>query len=85
LLLIIFINKMPTDMENQPSEAETQNVSMNVSDVNSSPEVKNVNVNVNLLNNIKSILEISTARGTYKATELTAVGKVYDELVVLLQ
>jgi hypothetical protein len=80
-----------------PADTETQNVSMNVSEDSTettnviategaaSLEVKNINVNVNLLNNIKSILEISTARGTYKANELTSVGKVYDELVVLLK
>lgn len=73
-----------------------ENVSMNVEpETNSgtSEQVDQVvqdqqvskNVNVNLLNNIKSILEISTSRGTFKATELTAVGKVYDELLVLLQ
>jgi hypothetical protein len=80
------------------SDTESQNVSMNVTDSNVTDsnvtdsnvsnevvESTDVNVNINLLNNIKSILEISTARGTYKATELTAVGKVYDELVVLLQ
>ena len=75
-------------------ETETQNVTMNVDDeINNTvqkpkgettqPESKNVNVN--LLNNIRSILEISTARGTFKATELTAIGQVYDELTKLLQ
>ena len=43
------------------------------------------NINVNLLNNIKSILEISTSRGSFKASELTAVGQVYDQLSILLQ
>jgi hypothetical protein len=78
---------MSSEIEAQPSEAgvETQNVSMKVSDTIPSTESNTINVNVNLLNNIKSILEISTARGTYKATELTSVGKVYDELVDLLQ
>ena len=47
------------------------------------PESKNISVN--LLTNIKSILEISTARGTFKANELTAVGQVYDQLLNLLQ
>jgi hypothetical protein len=79
--------------------SETQNISMNVEPETNSgtsetvtqavpstqvqPESKNVNVN--LLTNIKSILEISTGRGTFKANELTAVGKVYDEILTLLQ
>ena len=77
-----------------PSNTDKQNVSMNVSE--DSTETTNVtategesvevkNVNVNLLNNIKSILDISTARGTYRSNELTSVGKVYDELVALLK
>tara|TARA_B100001142_G_C14240341_1_gene619098 strand:+ start:288 stop:518 length:231 start_codon:yes stop_codon:yes gene_type:complete len=75
-----------------PSETDKQNVSMNVTDAENvvseeavTTKVKNVNVNINLLNNIKSILDISTARGTYRANELTSVGKVYDELVTLLK
>jgi hypothetical protein len=74
--------------------SENQNVTMNLEpevpsgssgkvELEAQPEYKNVNVNV--LNNIKSILEISTARGTFKATELTAVGQVYDQLSTLLQ
>ena len=72
---------------------ENQNVTMNLD-----KEVKNIpvshetqdkteykNVSVNLLTNIKSILEISTARGTFKANELTAVGQVYDQLLAILQ
>ena len=72
---------------------ENQNVTMNLD-----KEVKNIpvshetqdkteykNVSVNLLTNIKSILEISTSRGSFKATELTAVGQVYDQLLTLLQ
>ena len=68
----------------------SENVNMNVDaeanskqDEQEPAEVKSVNVN--LLNNIKSILEITTARGTFKATELTAVGQVYDQLLKILQ
>ena len=71
------------------SDSENQNVSMNVepeqNSNNKQVETKEVNINVNLLNNIKSILEISSARGTFKATELTAVGQVYDQLTKVLQ
>ena len=66
-----------------------ENVNMNVTDEPSnddnSKEVKTLNVNVNLLQNIRAVLEISTQRGTYRANELSSVGKVYDELVTLLK
>jgi hypothetical protein len=63
------------------------NITMNVNDENAtnSEEVKTLNINVNLLTNIRALLEISTQRGTFKANELSSVGKVYDELVVLLK
>ena len=72
--------------------SETENINMNVEHdltnepdkvVQDKPESKNVSVN--LLTNIKSILEISTSRGSFKANELTAVGQVYDQLLTLLQ
>lgn len=68
-----------------------ENVTMNVNDnsdniINTTLEgVKTLNVNVNLLKNIRSLVEISTQRGTYRANELSSVGKIYDELVTLLK
>ena len=68
-----------------------ENVTMNVNDnsdniINTTLEgVKTLNVNVNLLKNIISLVEISTQRGTYRANELSSVGKIYDELVTLLK
>ena len=44
------------------------------------PEIKTVSVNINVINNFKSLLEVAVARGTFKAVELSAVGKLYDEL-----
>ena len=38
-----------------------------------------------LLNNMKSLLEISTQRGAFKSNELSSVGKIYDELLELLK
>ena len=72
---------------------ENQNVKMNldkeVTNIPVSHETQDKteykNVSVNLLTNIKSILEISTARGTFKANELTSVGQVYDQLLILLK
>ena len=67
-----------------------ENITMTVNDNTTdestpSTEIKTLNVNVNLLNNIRTLLEISTQRGTFKANELSSVGKVYDELLVLLK
>mgnify|MGYP006117740963 FL=1 len=63
------------------------NINMSVNEESKviAPEVKTLNVNVNLLTNIRSLLEISTQRGTFKANEFSSVGKVYDELLVLLK
>jgi len=66
-----------------------ENISMNI-DENKTDSVSksnptSLNVNILLLNNMKSLLEISTQRGTFKANELSSVGKIYDELVELLK
>ena len=58
-------------------------VDVDVDDSKSNPT--SLNVNILLLNNMKSLLEISTQRGTFKANELSSVGKIYDELVELLK
>tara|TARA_B110000027_G_scaffold117072_1_gene128189 strand:- start:617 stop:814 length:198 start_codon:yes stop_codon:yes gene_type:complete len=60
-----------------------ENITMNV-DENDSKSTS-LNVNILLLNNMKSLLEISTQRGAFKANELSSVGKIYDELVELLK
>jgi hypothetical protein len=61
------------------------NMSLNDESKVITPDAKTLNVNVNLLTNIRSLLEISTQRGTFKANEFSSVGKVYDELLVLLK
>lgn len=75
---------MPDKEENVTMNAN-DNANDNASNTNSKEEVLTLNVNVNLLQNIRSLLEISTQRGTYRANELSSVGKVYDELVTLLK
>jgi len=63
-----------------------ENLNMNVTEESANEqEVKTLNVNLNLLTNIKSLLEISTSRGVFKANELSSVGRIYDELLVLLK
>lgn len=46
------------------------------------PEVEqNVeDLNINDLNALKQIIEVSNSRATFKASELEAVGKVYNRL-----
>ena len=69
----------------------SENVEMNVSDANANANanadagVKHVNVDVDTLKNLKSILEISTGRGCYRANELSSVGSVYDKLTQYLK
>ena len=73
-------------MPDTDNEFETENVSMKVEhEPEPEPEIKTKNVNINLLTNVKALLEITISRGSFKANELSSVGKVYDELVSLLQ
>ena len=64
---------------------ENVNVNVNVNENDSKSNPTSLNVNILLVNNMKSILEIATQRGTFKASELSLVGKIYDELVELLK
>lgn len=41
-------------------------------------------LNINDLNAIKSIIDVATQRGAFKAGELEAVGKVYNRLSTFL-
>jgi len=42
-------------------------------------------LNVNDLNAVRSIIDIATTRGTFKANELEAVGKTYNKLTAFLE
>ena len=53
------------------------------------PGVENENqqapdLNVNDLNAVRSIIDIATTRGAFKANELEAVGKTYNKLTAFL-
>ena len=50
------------------------------------PEEKpaNPDLNVSDLNAVKSIIDIATQRGAFKATELEAVGRTYNKLTAFL-
>ena len=71
-------------MSDTNKEVETENVSMKV-EHEAETNTKTKNVNINLLTNVKALLEVTISRGSFKANELSSVGKVYDELNTLLQ
>lgn len=47
-------------------------------------DTKNVEVPLNVLNSIKTILEVSIARGAYRANEIKMVGGVYEVIENLI-
>jgi hypothetical protein len=52
------------------------------------PETQQVenqdDLNINDLNALKQIIELTNSRGSYKASEMEAVGKVYNKLARFL-
>ena len=61
------------------------NISENENEKKEVSQVQQINVNIKLVKNITALLEIATSRGTFKANELSSVGRIYDELSKLLQ
>jgi hypothetical protein len=47
-------------------------------------DTKNVEVPLNVLNSLKTILEVSIARGAYRANEIKMVGGVYEVIENLI-
>jgi len=79
------------------STENAENVQMNVSEPGTTPETTPettqqkqvdvntpVNVTLQLLLNFRNIVDVSTSRGTFKSNELSSVGRVYDELVLII-
>jgi hypothetical protein len=62
--------------EQAPSPAPAEAPTEHKVDVN-----KEVTIPLHLLINLRQILDVSVSRGAYRSTELTSVGKVYDQLV----
>ena len=71
-----------------------ENVNMNVSEV-ATPEVAeapapevvapaNVSLTLGLLKDVRQILQAAIERGTFKAVEISAVGRVYDNFTAAL-
>lgn len=46
---------------------------------------KNPDLNISDLNAVKSIIDIATTRGSFRANELEAVGKTYNKLNAFLE
>lgn len=44
------------------------------------PQPTGADLNISDLNAIKSIIDVATQRGAFKAAELEAVGKIYNRL-----
>jgi hypothetical protein len=76
----------------QLSEVETTEVAANATEVaaNATEVAANatevaattpVNLTVGGLANVRRLLELAVERGAFKANEMTAVGRVYDEFV----
>jgi hypothetical protein len=55
--------------QQQPTEASTQTPDLNINDLSA----------------IRSIIDVASQRGTFKAAELEAVGKVYNRLTSFLE
>ena len=75
------------------STENAENVQMNVSESGTTPETTQqkqvdvntpVNVTLQLLLNFRNIVDVSTSRGTFKSNELSSIGRVYDELVLII-
>lgn len=49
------------------------------------PQQQGPDLNVNDLAALKNIIEVATQRGAFKATELEAVGKVFNKLNAFLE
>lgn len=48
------------------------------------PQQSQDDLNINDLNALKQIIEVTNSRGSFKASEMEAVGKVYNKLARFL-
>jgi hypothetical protein len=76
---------------NAPAEAEvkTETTAAPASGPVPTPGVEEApaapDLNISDLNAVKSIIDIATTRGAFKANELEAVGKTYNKLTMFLE
>ena len=67
-------------MTEEITSQETQEVAAPATEQPAGPDL-----NVNDLNALRSIVDVATQRGAFKAAELEAVGKVYNRLNTFLE
>ena len=67
------------------SEAQAAPASGPVPTPGVAQEAAGPDLNVNDLNAVRSIIDIATTRGAFKANELEAVGKTYNKLTMFLE
>lgn len=61
--------QQPEEMKNVTEESSEQ-----------TPQANGTDLNISDLNAVKSIIDVATQRGAFKAAELEAVGKIYNRL-----
>jgi len=56
-----------------------------VAESQSAPQQASADLNVSDLSAIKSIIDVATQRGAFRAPELESVGKIYNKLTAFLE
>ena len=66
-------------------EVKTPEAEAAVPETAAAPQQQGPDLNVNDLVALKSIIEVASQRGAFKATELEAVGKTFNKLNTFLE
>lgn len=68
------------------AENEVTNEKQNeAADSQPAPQQTSADLNVSDLSAIKSIIDVATQRGAFRAAELESVGKIYNKLTAFLE
>ena len=73
-----------TDQTQEPIAAQTQET-VTQPETASTPGQATAELNLNDLAALKSIIDVATQRGAFRANELEAVGKLYNKLTSFLE
>jgi len=68
-----------------PEAAQPQSGPVPTPEQGAGEQAKAPDLNISDLNAVKSIIDIATQRGAFKANELEAVGKTYNKLTLFLE
>ncbi|NBP56100.1 hypothetical protein EBU71_06115 [bacterium] len=63
------------EVKEQPAASQTASAQ-----AQSTPPEESTDLTINDLNGLKTIIDVATQRGAFKASELEAVGKLYNRL-----